>query len=210
VLLGFSTTGKSALSRAFEALQNSGLVFIYDTDKLIGESYGGHIYNAYLQLGRARALRAIEKEERRFLSDFTAVKPTLIVAGPNLVLRDPEWKDLIKRASPRCFYLTIKPREVYQGLSHRYVEEHAIVGNDRNFGSWNECATTNFEAHFQRWMLVDEKTALANIKSNMRYQVREYEAASKAEDRIRGGPKLRQNSASQARLIEKIRAHLLT
>jgi shikimate kinase len=212
VLIGFSTTGKSTVSRAFASLANAGTMDIHDTDKMIGAYHGGHIYNAYLSLVRndvrKEALDDIDKRETDFFNSFAPVKPTLVVAGPNLVLREPAWENFLKKIKHCCFYLTINPLEVYDGLMHRYVEEHATVGTHRAFGSWNDGMTTKYEK--SRWVLVDKITAIKNIESNMKEQVSLYERASSNNggEVVQGGPVLRENHDAQARLVERIRTYL--
>jgi shikimate kinase len=211
ILLGFSATGKSTLKHEFEALEAEREMDIRDTDVLIGREHGGHVYGVFLDLvvgnNRVAALNEVEAVERRFLKTFTPTKPTLIVAGPALVIR-PEWTTFLARVKPRGFYLTIDAAGVFDGLKHRYHDEVKRLGQHPSFGSWNEDMTTDYNSATKRWERVDDTTALANIKRNMATNVALYGAASASMDRYVGGEALWGNAAVTAKVVQEIRQYL--
>lgn len=206
ILLGFSTTGKSTISRAFESLKIAGALDVYDTDKMIGSAFGGHIYNVYLSLvtgsSTAPAITEIDRRERDFLSAFSPTRPSLIVAGPHLVIR-PGWGPFMSTWRPVGFYLTITANDVYDGLMHRYIEEHAEVGHHPAFGSWNDGVTTQYNSMSSHWELLPAAVARANIPPLMVANVAQYTAA--ATQTFPGGPALRASLSDQARIVQEIR-----
>src|SRR4051812_11038544 len=88
VLMGFSCAGKSTILR--EASLRWPAVRTIDSDEHIAESFGGHIYNTFLEFGRERALDLIEAGERNLLNSLMDEEsPRLLAAGPALPSRDP-------------------------------------------------------------------------------------------------------------------------
>ena len=138
ILIGYSTTGKSTLAKAFAEPARAGTIKVLDTDKLISSDHGGHIYTIFLELvqgsNRDAALKYIEDGERSFLTSFSPLKPTLIVAGPNVVIRTPQWSDFCHRVTPLAFYLQIEAAEVYDGLKHRDEAASIEIGDHPALG----------------------------------------------------------------------------
>lgn len=212
ILLGFSAAGKSTLKREFEGFEKERKLDIRDTDVMIGRDHGLHVYGMFIDLvvgnDRSGALARIECVERDFLRSFVPVKATLIVAGPGVVIRVPEWLRFCARVNPRGFYLVMDEAAVLDGLERRYNKETRIVGQHPSFGSWNQGVTTEYNPTKDRWERIDDVTALANIKTMMRANVPLYEAASCPNDRYVGGAALWGNATVKAEIVKKIRDHL--
>ncbi len=191
ILLGFSGAGKSTLKRQFEEDEVRRRLDIRDTDVLIGRSHGGHVFGLFLDevsgRDRNRALCEIKRVESEFLRDFYPERPTLIVAGPGVVIRRPEWNDFRIRIKPRGFYLVMDPVGILETLNRRYSDEAKRVGQHPSFRSWNDGATTENKPKTQRWERVGYEKALEKIEGLMEQNVREYEAASDPNDRFLGG-----------------------
>lgn len=179
VLMGYSTSGKSTILRKL-ALRSGRCLKTVDTDKLIANDYGGHIYNVYLRLtkgpNRQAALHYVRKKETRLVNALVPMNtPRLIAAGPALPSRDPEWNLFVERVKPVCFYLEMTAQEVYKGL-HRRRSGHlkcVEIRDDPSFGCWDEGTTTKYEDG--RWVPVSEQDAMANIEQEMSPSVKIYE-----------------------------------
>ena len=199
------------LKREFEADELRRRLDIRDTDVLIGRNHGGHVFGLFLDevsgSDRSRALSEIERVESEFLRDFYPERPTLIVAGPGVVIRRPEWNDFRNRIKPRCFYLVMDAVGVLEALNRRYADEAKLVGQEPSFQSWNQDATSKYNPKTQRWERIGYEKAIKNITKRMEQNVREYEAASKPADRSLGGAALRENLVAKTELVGRIRGH---
>jgi shikimate kinase len=95
LLIGFSTTGKSTILRDFHT-QHGETLETLDSDTLISQPDGGHIYNIFLRYRQgsstAAAIGTIENREREFLRTIMpTTKRLLIASGPFLPIRQPDW-----------------------------------------------------------------------------------------------------------------------
>lgn len=211
ILLGFSGAGKSTLKRQFEDDEVRRRLDIRDTDVLIGRNHGGHVFGLFLDevsgRDRNRALNEIARVESEFLRDFFPERPTLVVAGPGIVIR-PEWSDFRNRIKPRGFYLVMDAAGVLEALNRRYADEAKLIGQHRSFQSWNEGVTTEYNPKTQRWERVGYEKALENIRLQMAENALRYEAAAEPGDRFLGGEALRENPTAMAELVARIRSHL--
>jgi shikimate kinase len=179
VLLGFSTTGKSSILRDFKEQYEEEIDTI-DTDSLISQDYGGHIYGIFLALvngaDRGQAIAYIEKREREILNGIRpSQKPQLIAAGPGLVIREPAWSDFCDRVKPICFHLEKTAEEVYAGLRQRRTNQlnnPDIIGKDAA-GSWDDDVTTRYQNG--EYVDIPQADAIRNIERHMRGLVARYD-----------------------------------
>lgn len=171
VLLGFSTTGKSTIINRFIKDYGNRLTAI-DSDKEVSKQYDGHIYNLFLSLrmgtSTRHALDEIATRERDFLRNVdNGDRPLLVAAGPAVPSRDPEWHDFVTRLRPCCLYLKKTAEDVLDGLRNRRDQHSSDPGlaSDPGFGCWDNDVTT--QPQDGKWVLVDTRKALANIRRHM-------------------------------------------
>lgn len=180
VLVGFSCSGKSTVGEEIEKkfLTN---IDILDSDKMISAKYGSDIAEIFLNHEREDAVALIEGEERKILDEIHPKgNPCLVVAGPNLVLRDPQWEDFLARNNPVVFYLQVSPKMCYDRLKGRhdtYVKKYANHPRRDRIGSWNKGILCDVDEHgeYQDFLRED---ALKLIPVLMREQVLRYEKIS--------------------------------
>ena len=145
VLLGFSTTGKSSIIKRFTEKYGNHLTAI-DSDAVVSEPYGGHIYKLFLSLREGtstrRALDEIAKREKDFLRNVGDLdRPLLIAVGPAVPSREPEWHNFVTRVRPCCFYLKKTAEDVLDGLRNRRNKHSSdqSLAIDPGFGCWDRC-----------------------------------------------------------------------
>lgn len=184
ILFGFCTAGKSTILRVLkENLFKDGIdIKDIDTDKRISEKkYGGHIYNIYEKLYENEgdgeknikvALDYIKNEEEKLLEKLAiecseSKIPFIIAPGPFLVIRKPQWSDFCKTVNPVCYYLTLTPNEVYEGLINRRNKqlEFSEISKSECFGCWDVGVTTHYVNG--KYEELPKKQALENISNNM-------------------------------------------
>ncbi|NJL70995.1 MAG: AAA family ATPase [Candidatus Competibacteraceae bacterium] len=144
VLTGFSCTGKSTFVNTLQADPALAHVQFVDTDQLIAQSAGGHIYQVFLNhvqgANRQAALAFIEKEELGFLQNFQPQKHCVIAAGPILPTRSPDFANFLARTNATCVWLSISAATAVQRLLSR---QNTLAGSNpkvaahKAFGSWN-------------------------------------------------------------------------
>jgi len=184
ILFGFCTAGKSTILRILkEKLYEDNIeIKDIDTDKRISEEkYNGHIYNIYKAFYKDEgdgkknikgALEYIKNEEKKLLEKLTvecseSKIPCIIAPGPFLVIREPQWPNFYKTVNPVCYYLTLTPNEVYDGLINRRNNqlEFSEIGKSRCFGCWDDGVTTHYvDGKYEE---LTKKEALKNIINNM-------------------------------------------
>ena len=190
VLVGFSCAGKTTVGKAVKARWG---VEVRESDVTIaspesqGEPHPGdpHVYKVFFAHGRERALELIEQREREFLREL---KPSsaaqLVVTGPAVPSRIPDWEDMIARVRPEFVYLELTPDEALGGLFERRATHAAIPDVARHplFGSWDEGVTTY---HVDgAWRAYTPAEALVNVTEAMRQLRVMYEAATPAANRF--------------------------
>jgi shikimate kinase len=174
-LIGFSCSGKSTLGkRVVNALKvsKSGPLIHRDSDEEIGQPFGG-IAELYMRLGYDAAIDYITEQERVFLRSlqYSSV-PQLVVFGPNVVLRDPEWKEFLDRVKPTIVYLTVSLPVCYNRLRKRDDSAMIKYAGQPNAGCWNRGVFREPGREFP------EVEAKEHLKANMRTQIERYEAVS--------------------------------
>jgi hypothetical protein len=179
VLLGFSTTGKTSILRDFRECHGDGLDTL-DSDELISQPDGGHIYNVFLRFRKgsstAKAISIIEDREHEFLRTAgPRAKPMLLASGPFLPVRQPEWSNFLTRVRPACFYLQKDPADVLDGLLKRRAKhmQNVKLASNIGFGCWDQDVTTEYRKG--RWVELDRHRMLANVSNNMAGMVRIYQ-----------------------------------
>jgi shikimate kinase len=172
ILVGFSCSGKSSIGEKISKK------FPNQVDILIAEKYGSSIAEIFLTHERDDAVALIENEERIFLDSIHAEeKARLIVAGPNLVLRDPQWEDFLTRINPVIFYLQVSPGMCYARLKARhdhYAELYAGHARRDRIGSWNKGILCDLD-QYGKYEDISREEALSRIPILMREQVTRYE-----------------------------------
>jgi len=175
-LVGFSCSGKSTLGkRILNAFKQSALgPLIYcDSDDEIGEPFGG-IAELYMNLGYDAALKYVGEKERAFLNALQpSGAPRLVVPGPNVVLRDPEWQGFLRRVQPIIYYLTISLGECYRRLRRRDTAAMKKYAGKANAGCWNRGVFRN-----ENGAEFSEAEAKSHLESNMQIQLGLYKAAN--------------------------------
>jgi hypothetical protein len=124
-------------------------------------------------------------------------KTRLIVAGPNLVLHDPQWEDFLTRINPAIFYLQVSPETCYarlKGRHDRYAKQYADHARRDRIGSWNKGILCDLD--HGKYEDISREEALSRIPILMREQVTRYEKIAdpaKIIDckRLEHGPELR-------------------
>lgn len=187
ILFGFCTAGKSTILRHLKKklLEDNIKIKDIDTDNEIskGKKFRGHIYNIYEKLyeekkdgqeNTKKALKYIVDKEKELLKKLTikcprSKIPYIIAAGPFLVNRErePEWSIFYKTVNPVCYYLTLAPNEVYDGLINRRKRqlEFCKIGKSKRFGCWDNDVTTHYVNG--KYEELTKKEALKNIVNNM-------------------------------------------
>lgn len=183
VLLGYSCAGKSRI--AGEVCKRWPTVESLDSDAMIAEPYGGHIYQMFFSLGRAGALDQIERSENDFLDSVSpSDNSRVIAAGPNLPNR-VRWPSFVRRVDPTFIYLVLTPEEECEALLARRAQhsrDPAIAKNPL-FGSWDEGLTTSHQADGV-WKELDQSTALQNIETEMAPSTLLYERYTPVQSRF--------------------------
>lgn len=187
----------------------AGAIDVQDSDKVISLPEGGHIYGLFLSytLGANRrpSLNEIEKRERAFLQTAgPASKPLLLAAGPFLPSRQPEWSQFIHRVKPVRFYLQKSAEEVLKGLLQRRARHLQCpkLANKMRFGCWDQDVTTEYKNG--RWVALDPRRALKNVRRHMRVMVNYYKLYATQTFTWRE----RQNQKGKDRLNSEIRQGL--
>lgn len=183
VLVGFSTSGKSTLGikslNYCRAKQHD--VVYRDSDEEIGSTYGGHIADIFATRSHSDAISLITAEERKFLDSIAPSEvPTLIVAGPNVALRSPEWDNFLERIEPITYYFKIDPTTCYTRLKLRHDGLKSQYGQNSPVLLVNKGVLGDVDraAQFREYSRED---AIARIAMNMQAQVQRYEAIATPE-----------------------------
>lgn len=174
-LIGFSTSGKSTIGEAVKNLcaRKKFTISYRDSDYEIGAKYGGHIADIYGAHSHADACSLIEREERQFLNNINPVIPTLVVPGPNTILREPEWTQFLRRAKPIIYYLEIGALVCYQRLYARHQGLRKQYNNSPRVLSVNLGALGELNSHGE-FVDYDTSEGQRRISENMREQVSRY------------------------------------
>jgi shikimate kinase len=177
VLLGYSTSGKSTIGDAVrQACEKDGrAITVRDSDDEIGADHGGHIVDIYLSRDHAVAVKLIEQAGREFLEELQDGGPMLVVTGPNLPLREPEWSEFLARVKPICYYLVITNSRCYSWLADRQGKLGKQHGTKPRFGSWNFGSLCDYDAQTRRYVDVNPEEARGRLKDLMRENVARYE-----------------------------------
>lgn len=181
-LIGFAASGKSTLGKAVKRYcHRSKFAISYrDSDDEIGASHGGSIAEIYANLPYPGACSLIELEERQFLNSIRTIDlPTLIVAGPNTILREPEWSQFLERTKPIIYYLTIGAPLCYDRLSKRHQQLRKKYQDNPNVLSVNRGMLGDLNSH-GRFVDYGRDEALRHVSENMCEQVKCYERIADA------------------------------
>ena len=174
VLLGFSTTGKSRIVKAFDCDRYKDKLRVLDSDQEISAQHDNHIYNIYMTYSKsngdtAGAITEIESLEESFLKGLyenATDLPLLLAAGPFLHQRK-EWKIFFDRLQPTCFYLEKEPEHILCGLLERHYNhrQDPKLAENPLFGCWDNNVTTEFKDG--KWVLLPWDKALENVKKHL-------------------------------------------
>ena len=213
VLAGYSASGKSCFGQKIrKRFASKGRELEYrDSDEEIGKRCGDGIYACYIGMGYDAALVYIEERERFFLDSLrVSDAPRLVVAGPNLPLRDSHshWSDFLERVKPIVYYLKVSARMVRSRLADResdILKAHPELVNDKEFGSWN-LGTLRRRDDAGKCILVPKDEAVERIREMMSEQVRRYKGAV-TDDRTYDAKNLEKNSERRA-LADRIQSDL--
>lgn len=180
VVLGYSTSGKSTIGKSVRkrwADGSNGLEY-RDSDEEIGKQCGGNIYRCYLDRDYRAALAFIENQERVFLKTLIDSRPPcLVVAGPNLPLREPEWSAFLTKVKPIAYHFTITPELCYARLLGRQEKIATEHGEDKRCGSWNLGSLCDWDMVSKRYVPVEPQIAIARLQKLMQENVRRYNLA---------------------------------
>jgi shikimate kinase len=162
ILIGFSTAGKSHYLKTISEL-NPFPINHLDSDKFVATEYDEHIFNIFMKLGRDKAIQHIETKERDFIKLLPLqTKPTLVAAGPWLVIRDG-WESYYNTCKPHVIYLSKSAITTFADLCKRKDKQRDILDkNNPHFGSWDHDVTT--QKIDGRYQDLPEAEALQKIK----------------------------------------------
>jgi shikimate kinase len=171
VLLGCSTSGKSSAARRYAKTYGNEYEVI-DTDALVSADteFQGHLYAMYVKFAKGADTSAaqlyLELGERNLLKQLVQKEETtLIAAGPNMPLREPEWSLFIEQTKPICFYFRLSAEQFYEGLKERRRKQRR-TGLDlcAGFGSWDAGLATCYNDNTGVWEELEKEKALPKIE----------------------------------------------
>ncbi|MBU4445788.1 hypothetical protein KJ656_12005 [bacterium] len=187
VLMGFSTAGKSSITRLIEQDKNYNiLIDCHDSDYYIAKEFNPidpHIYHIFLQLtkndkiNRKEVFDFISAKEKEFFKkmiDEKSLRHRLNAAGPFLHCQNELWANFIDKVKPDCVLLRITPFQIYFNLIERHYRHSKIkeVYNHPDFGAWDLGVTKAFDRN--RYVLVREGDALFKITNLLNSVERDY------------------------------------
>lgn len=183
VIIGYSASGKSTIGdevRKRWRKTNGNLLEYRDSDAEIGAKFDGHIYNAYLKEDYDVALELIEHREREFLDSLGLTQtPRLVVPGPNVPLRLPEWRRFLDRVEPVVYHFTVTPEMCRLRLAGREEKIARNHGSSPRFGSWNNGSLRDWSEEEGRYVPVPEiREVNRRLESLMADNLRAYEAVA--------------------------------
>ncbi|SMO58734.1 shikimate kinase [Solitalea koreensis] len=204
ILTGFSTAGKSHYLREICKI-NLYPIYFLDSDKFVSKEFDGHIYNIFMKLGREDAIRYIETKEQEFIQHLSDIKvPTLVAAGPFLLIRDG-WDNYVTNFRPQIIYLKKSLENIHKDLSARKADQkNTLDVRNPNFGSWDLSVTT--EIKDGTYQDIPDSSALANIKEHLTRIVPIYEKFAQEtydSDQLRNNAD--KSNALTSTIIEKLR-----
>jgi shikimate kinase len=186
VLVGFSCAGKSTILR--RAKDEWPEVICWDTDEQLALDHLGtdgrpHIFQMFVDLGRARALQKVDGLERDFLdrqNETTA--PTLIAAGPFIPTRQPSFNNFVRRVRPSFIYLSQTPELVVAGLRARRERHVAELAGLPNVGPWDEDIQTKREG--DEWVTLSDSLIRRNVNRSLSGVVATYQRLAGASGNV--------------------------
>jgi shikimate kinase len=201
LITGFSTAGKSTFLREFSTDINC-----IDTDRKVADHFQcEHIYEVYMHHGYEKAIKLIEQQENELLNwlIINQDRPTLIAAGPILMLRD-NWQRFNEARKPFIIHLSLTAKQAYEGLLYRKTEQKQKLNQDNpNFGSWDKDVTTTLENG--RYIDLPPEIAIAKIEGHLIGVTRKYKEHCHHEYDARA---LQSNPDLKQEMIELIKSRL--